>query len=514
MSKLRQIIHLKSQGYTNRKIYLDTGISRRTINKYVKLIDYCGLSYVELMKLEEAELNDLMDPPSKYTQKDPAKYEKLSVFFPHMEKDLKRVGVTKWLLWAEYRQQDSSGYEYSTFCKLYSTWLKGNDVSMHMEYKAGDKMAVDYAGAKIPFINVQTGEECQANIFVAILGASQYAYVEATSTQKKEDFISSLENALIYFGGVPNGIVCDNLRSGVDKASRYEPKINQTLEDFALHYNTAVLPTRPRKPKDKGNVERAVGIVYNRIYAPLRNRRFFSLQELNQAIGVQLEEYNTWKFQGRSISRKDLYEQIEKPVLHPLPNTGYELKNYCWATVQKNSHILLGIDKHYYSVPYQYLGKKVKVSYCTSAVEIYYNYNRIASHKRNYVMYKYTTVRDHVPSSHNYVNDWSAEYFTEWAKGVGRNAEVLILKLIDSKRHPEQAYKACLGVLQLAKKVGKDRLDKACFRALHFESYSYHTVKNILDKDLDKMEILEEAEKTIQIALSFHENIRGAKYYQ
>jgi transposase len=381
---------------------------------------------------------------------------------------------------------------------------------MRIEHKAGDKMYVDFAGDKLSIVDKQTGEIQQVEVFVAILGASQLTYVEAVMTQQKEDFIAACEGALHYYGGVPAAIVPDNLKSAVIKSSKYEPVLNETFADFADHYGTTILPARAHRPKDKALVENAVRIVYTRIYAKLRTTQYFTLDELNKAILTALEEHNQAMLSGRNYSRRQQFEEVERPALAPLPPLRYELKKQLFATVMKNGHVSLSADKHYYSVPYRYIGKKVKLMYSRSTVEIYYNYERIAIHKRTKSAYNYTTEKDHMASAHKFVSEWTPERFLSWASGIHEDVHLYILKILNRKQHPEQAYKSCVGILSFAKKVGNERLIKACQRALGYGIYNYKTIQTILEKNLDKCD----AEEGSQIEMPLHENIRGEEYYQ
>jgi len=505
---LKQIIRLKAQDISNRQVAKLLNITRKTVNKYVKRIEQLGLTYQALLLYEESSLDELFQKPGTLSVEGDRKAI-LWTWMQYIEKELKRVGVTRWNLWAEYKNKHPNGYGYSLFCTEYQKWQEQHSVVMHFEHKAGDKLYVDYTGKKLETVDRLTGELTEVEVLVAVLGASQYTYVEATKSQKKEDFISALENALHYFGGVSRGIVPDNLKSAVTKASKYEPRLNETFEDFALHYQTTILPTRARKPRDKALVEGAVNIVYNRIFSVIRNQLFFNLPELNIAIWELLENYNTINFKGKDHSRKNLFDQVEKQALAVLPKQRYEFKQYACVTVLKSSHVWLLEDKHYYSVHYKYLGQKVKLIYTISSVEIYHKADRIAFHQRNLHPYKYTTIREHMPSAHNFVSDWNAEKFLSWASGVGEETRTVIEKILQSKQHPEQAYKSCVGILSFAKKTGNERLNNACKRAIHYQSYNYMSIKNILDKALDKEQILEH-----QYALPLHDNIRGKDYYQ
>lgn len=341
---------------------------------------------------------------------------------------------------------------------------------MHQDQKAGDKLYVDFTGKKLEVVDPASGEVTLMEVFIAVLGASQYTYVEAIRSQTKADFLRALENALYYLGGVPNAIVPDNLKAAVTKASPYEPLLNETLEDFAHHYGTVILPTRSRKPQDKALVERTVTLIYQRVYARLRKEVFLSLCSLNQAISELMPHLNEQRFQDRDYSRADRFAELDKPALHLLPAHRYELKYYTTVTVLKNYHVFLKEDSHYYSVPYRYVKKKVKVAYTHSWVEVYHQHERIAVHPRTRHKYQYSTQKDHMPSTHRFVSDWHPEKFIRWAARISPTVEAYISKVLSSKAHPEQGYKSCIGILSLEKKVGKTRLIAACQRGLAFQS--------------------------------------------
>jgi len=381
---------------------------------------------------------------------------------------------------------------------------------MRMEHKVGDKLYVDFAGDKLSIVDKQTGEIQSVEIFVAILGASQFTYVEAVMSQQKEDFIGACEGALLYYGGVPAAIVPDNLKSAVTKSSKYEPVLNDSFADFAQHYSTTILPARAYKPRDKALVENAVRIIYTRIYTKIRGNDYFTLEEINAAIRVALEEHNNTLLTGRNYSRRQQFEDVERVALAPLPPLRYELKKELYVTVMKNGHVSLNADKHYYSVPYRFIGKKVKLMYSRSVVEIFYCYERIAIHKRLKSPYNYTTDKDHLASAHRFVSDWTPERFLSWASGIHEDVHLYILKILDRKQHPEQAYKSCVGILSFAKKVGNERLTKACQRALGYGIYNYKTIQTILEKGMDKYD---EKEDNENLQMPQHDNIRGEHYY-
>lgn len=509
MSKVRQILRLYSQGRSKLLIAKQTGVSRNTLKKYLKEFELSGLSFKEVNELGDKDLEDLFIKHEE--QPITPKLQTLYNLFPAMDKELKRKGVTRLLLWEEYKLKHPDGYSKSQFKHYFAQWKAQVNPSMHIEHKAGDKLYVDFAGQKLSIIDKQTGELQPVEVFVAILGASQLTYVEAVMTQQKEDFIAACEGALHYYGGVPSAIVPDNLKSAVTQSSKYEPVLNETFADFADHYSTTILPARAYRPKDKALVEGAVKIIYSRIYAKLRTGEYYTLDELNQAIRIALEEHNLTLLRGRNYSRRQQFEEVERQTLAPLPALRYELKKHLFATVMKNGHVSMSVDKHYYSVPYRFIGKKVKLMYSRNTVEVFYHYERIAIHPRTKSPYNYTTEKDHLASAHRFVSDWTPERFLSWATGIHEDVHLYILKILDRKQHPEQAYKSCVGILSFAKKVGNERLIKACQRALGYGIYNYKTIQTILEKGMDK---LDETEEIKPMEMPLHENIRGEEYYQ
>ena len=508
MSKIRKVIKFHCSGKSKLFISNYLSLSRNTVKKYIALFDALGLNLEDIEQKTDADLEDLLSQ-STLESTNPT-LEKLHSYFPKMERDLKKVGVTVQHLWEEYYKENPDGLKSSQFRYHFKNWSNRVNPVMHMNHKAGDKMYVDYAGKTLSIIEEDTGEIKEVQFFVAILGASQYTYAEASMSQQKEDFVTSVENAIRFFGGTPAAIVPDNLKSAVIKSSRFEPTINETLADFAEHYQTTILPARAYKPRDKSLVEGAVKILYRRIYVHLREQKFFSLDQLNEQIWNLLEVHNKRKLTARPYSRLELFTEDEKKELNPLPQERFEIKYQSFATVMQNGHVLLSLDKSYYSVPYQYLRKKVKLLYTKSTVEIYYKYNRIATHPRHYKPYVYTTNPDHMASTHQFVADWSASRFLDWASGIDLSVGEFILKIIDSKNHPEQAYKSCLGILSFEKKVGKQRLINACKRALDYKVYSYKAIQNILENNLDRIDI----ESETDLELPQHDNIRGKNYFK
>jgi transposase len=507
MINIRHILRLHTNKVGNHSIIMQTGIPRRKLRKYIKDFDESGLSFEEIDELTDKDLEDLFTKPDDKPVNE--KTKTLYNMFPAMDRELRHKGVTLTLLWQEYKKKYPDGYMYRQFINHFTDWKSQASFAMRKEHKAGDKMFIDFAGEKLSIIDKATGTVKPVEVFVAILGASQLTYVEAMASQQKEDFIPACENALHYYGGVPAAIVCDNLKSAVIKSSRYEPTINETFSDFAEHYNTVILPARAYKPKDKAPVENVIKIIYTRIYAKLRGTDFFSLEELNTAIGLALEEHNNELLTGKDYSRRQQFNEMEQHTLMLLPVLRYEFKKQHYATVMKYGHVPLPADKHYYSVPYTFIGKKVKVMYSRYNVEVYYEYERIAAHVRSYTPYKYTIDKSHLHPSHRFIDTWGPDRFILQAEEIHNDVKLYVSKILCSRRHPEQAYKICMGVLGFAKKFGNERLAKACQRAMNFDIYNYRIIKKILENGLDK-----QVDEPDQLKMPQHNNIRGKEYYK
>ncbi len=510
MSKLKQIIRLRQNGTGLKTIATAVGISKNTVKKYLKFIEAKGYSYNALLNKQDHELEQILTDDSTPTSKN--NYSQLEKLFPYMVKELKRVGVTRSLLWEEYKQQHPDGFAYSQFCYHFRQWCNRKTATMHFEHVPGDKMFIDFAGKKLSVVDIETGEVVDVEVYVAILGFSQLTYVEAITSQNKEAFIKATENALHYFGGVPKVLIPDNLKSAVHKANKYEAELNKSFQDFANHYATSVLPARSYKPRDKSLAENAVNIAYSRIYAPLRNQLFYCLTSLNRAIMDLLTIHNQKSFQREDSSRIQRFEQHEKNTLQPLAQQRYEIKKYKRATVMKNSHIQISEDRHYYSIPYRFIGKKVNIIYTISYVSVFYDKQRIAHHQRIYKRFGYTTVTEHLPSTHQFVSDWNPDKFINWASAISPVVKDYIVAILERKPYPEQAYRSCVGILSQEKKVGRQRFIKAVERATHFGAYNYKTIERILRNGLDKLD--ENQQDSTQTSLPFHDNIRGAEDYK
>jgi len=509
MTKIRSILRLYAQGVSKKNISEKAGATRNTVKKYIRQFIAMNKPLEEFDKLSDSELELLF---SIKEQKEPEKrLQELITVFPEVEKALKRKGVTKEGVWRKYYETHPDGYRETQFRQHYNRWSKQVNSAMHVEHKAGDKMYVDYAGQHLQIADDTTGEIKNVEVFVAILGASQLTYVEASYTQQKEDFITSCENALHYFSGVPQAIVTDNLKSAVTKSSKYEPTLNEAFSDFILHYNMAALPAGPYKPKHKALVEGAVKLIYKTIYAVINDRVFTSLEDLNIAIREALEEHNNRLMKYRPYTRRQVFEEVERQELQPLPLRRYDLKRKKVVTVMKNNYVCLAEDKNYYSVPYEFIGKKVNIFYSQTEVEVFHRYERIAFHKRDRTPYRYITVDEHMAYKNRFMTEWTPEKFIERAAKVGEDTRQYIINILEKRQHPEQAYRSCQGILSFASKVGNERLDKACRRALMYRDYSYMTIKTIIERRMDLVPIdTEEGGKIMPL----HGNIRGKTYYK
>lgn len=504
MSEVKQILRQHYQGRSKKSISRDIGVSKNTVRRYLDLAQGSGVSYEHLLSMNDQELELLLQRKIKVDRKH---LLDLIEIFPVYQKELEKTGVTLYLLWGEYRQQYLDGYSYSQFCFHFQQWRQTQKTSMVIEHEPGDKVYVDFAGKTLRYYDAKLHEYIDTEFFVGILGCSQLSFAIAVRSQQSGDFIHACRKMLEYFGGSPRAIVTDNLKSSVTRANKYEPDISVSFNDFCNHYNMACIPTRSAKPKDKSLVENLVRILYSRVYARLRDKTFYSLTELNTAISECIDEHNSTFFSTRNYSRFDLFKIKEKCLLQQLPEQAFEQKYYSIATVQKNSHVLLGEDRNYYSVPMRYIGKKVNIIYTMNDVNIFFENQRIAYHKRTRVQSRYTTIADHLPSTHQYMMGLNAEFFIKWAKDVDPHVETYITKLIDLKKHPEQAFKSCQGIQALMRKLGKQKLVDACKTGIELKVFTYSFIKNAMQaqqQNLDKPDY----------RLPYHENIRGANAYK
>ena len=504
---MRQIITIMRLKYeaklSNEKVARACGVSKGVVSKYLHLAAARGLAWPLPEDTDEAQLERLLFPA---TQK-PSRFAKPDYFQVHQE--LKRKGVTLQLLWAEHvAVHEDRAYRYSQYCHHYRQWRKKQRRSMRQIHRAGEKTFIDYCGPTVPIICRNTGEIRRAQIFVAVLGASSYTFAEATWTQSLPDWIASHQRAFQFFGGVTELQIPDNLRAGVTDANRYTPVINETYAEMAAHYQTAVLPARPRKPKDKAKAEVAVQIVERWILARLRHHTFFSLPELNQAIAELLPDLNERHFQGQEVSRRDLYEQLDAPVLKPLPVSPYGYAE--WRKARPGIDYHVSVAKRFYSVPHALVGQTLDVRLTAETVEVLHKGNRVAVHPRQGPQL-YSTLVEHMPSSHRAHREWSPGRFLNWAQDIGPCTRQVVQQQLENRPHPEHGYRACLGLLNLARRYSKSRLEKACERALAIRSINYQSIASILKQGLDQQAL--EGDEHLQDDLPLHDNVRGADYY-
>ena len=505
MRKIREVLRLKHECVcSNREIGQSCGIGSSTVSDYLQRARMAGLTWPLPDTLDDTALEHQLFPPST-----PRNSSRFVPDFHDVHKELQsRKSVTLNLLWQEYKEQHPDGYQYSWFCHSYRDWAARLDVVMRHEHRAGEKLFVDYAGQTVDVIDAATGEICKAQIFVAVLGAGSYTYAEATASQGLEDWICSHVRAFSFYGGVPEAVVPDNLKSGVSKACRYEPDINPTYNDLARHYQTVILPARVRKPRDKAKAEAGVLLVERWILAKLRKHTFFSLAELNLEIKRLLQDLNEKPFKKLPGSRKSRFDEIDKPALKPLPPVPYELAYWKKATVHIDYHV--EVERHYYSVPYTLVKKKLDVRYTASTVECFYRNKRVASHLRDDRRGRHTTVKEHMPVNHRKYLEWTPDRFKRWAAKVGPQTLILTETLLVKRGHPQQAYRSLMGILRLGKSYGNQRLEAACERALHINALSYRSIESILKNGLDQKPLPGTNNEGTPVQ---HNNIRGAGYY-
>jgi transposase len=499
MEQINRIIQLNQDGVGIREIANRTGISRNSVKKYLR--KHTGTT-------NEVDSTTPTEDPLGAT--DALRRAVLNKHFQYAEKELRKTGVTRQLLWTEYKDAHPDGYNYSQYCFHFQNHLKHTDLVMHMEYEAGDMIMIDFAGKKLSYQN-ENGERVACEVFIAILPHSGLIYCKAVRSQKTLDFADCINSMLKYYGGVPKTILCDNLKTAVTRACCYEPVFADVCYQLNEHYTTTFSATRPHSPRDKGMVERAVSIVYNHIYGPIRNLEHKNLKELNESIGVKLQDLNERLYKDLGCSRWARFAQHEQCTLKALPPEVFCLKKMVIVTVQRNYHIQLTEDKLYYSVPHQYAGKKVKVLYDNHVVEVYCDYQRIAIHKRAAGGKAYTTREEHMPPHHVHmreVNGWTRESLLKQARKIGEYTERAASHMLGNSIYMEQNYKACFGMLMLVKNYTSTRVEAACRRVAGSGRINYSMIKNILKSGLDKQPMLFDNHK-----IPNHENIRGANHY-
>lgn len=508
MSQLKQVLRMLAQGEAFKSIERDTGISRTTIKRYHRLIHARALNVGELLLREDPELLHLLQSPE---QADLARQQdftrRLDYFFRQLQED----HMTRQLLWEEYKRDYPDGYQYSRFCHYLQQYDRSRKATLSMEHKAGDKLFIDFAGDKWHYIDRASGEVVPCELFVTTLGYSNFTTVVATHSQKMEDVIQATVTSLEWVGGSPGVIVPDNLKSAVHKADRYEPVINDAFLDMANHYNMVVLPARIRKPKDKAKVERAVNIAYQRVLAPLRKMTFYSLQELNTALREQTDLLNERTMQQYGCSRKVLLERDERPRLQALPAQRYEIKHHRVLTVMQNGHVYLSNTRQYYSAPYRYIGCKVHVIATATLLRIYHQGACIATHVTTQTR-RYNTIDEHMASHHRAVLEgMNEDRLRQMAKALGEPVLQVIETVLARSIHPEQAFRACQGILSLARKTSAQTLVESCLIALDYQVCNYRNIERLVH---GRYAHRDGHKPPDAVPLPEHGNIRGAEHYQ
>jgi len=508
MSQLKQIMRLLSQGHSIKGIARETGVARNTIKGYLRTIQSREINLDELLNMEDVRLEHLLHAPLKNEKQ---RKEDFMLRLEKLQSELQHPHLTKQLLWEEYKRDYPQGYQYSQFCYYLDLYDKSQRATLVMSHVAGDKLFVDFTGDKLHYVDRSSGEIIPCEIFLATMGYSNYTAVVAALSQKIPDLVAATVNALNYIGGSPRAIVPDNLKSAVTLSNRYEPVINEVFLDMANHYGMAVLPTRAGKPKDKSKVERAVTISYQRVFAPLRKLIFYSLQELNIALAEQATLLNRRKMQQSEHSREVLLQRDELPVLRPLPEVSYEIKQHLILTVQQNCHVYFSKQKKYYSAPYRLIGLKVHAIITNALVRLYYQGECVATHTTEQTT-KYNTITEHLPSHHQVVlKGMNEESLKERARSIGPPVLEVIERVLKNSIHPEQAYKTCQGILVLGKKTSNEILLQSCVIALQYNVCTYRNIHRLALGQYANRDYLM-TKPTPQLPL--HDNVRGANNYK
>jgi transposase len=503
MRKVKEILRLYwGTGLSQRQIAISCGISRPTVTEYIRRAEAAGLSWPLPVEMDEAQLEQRLFPRVR-----PQGAERPQPSWAQIHQELKRKGVTLFLLWQEYKEIYPEGFQYSTFCEYYRLWEGQLDLVMRQPHRAGEKLFLDYAGQTVPVIDRASGEVRPAQIFLAVLGASSYTYVEATWTQSIPDWIASHIHAFEFFQAVPEVLVPDNLKGGVTSPHRYEPDLNPTYQELALHYGVAVVPARVRKPRDKAKVEQAVLLAERWLLARLRHHPFFSLAELNAALHRLLEQLNRHPFKKLPGSRWELFQQLDRPAMCPLPAERYSYAQWLKAKVPIDYHV--EVAEHYYSVPYQRVKQELEVRLTAHTVELFHRGVRVTSPVRSAQRGHHTTLTEHMPRAHQAYAEWTPQRLIHWAEQTGPHTAAVVAAILASRPHPQQGFRSCLGLMRLGEAYGKARLEAACQRASALQAYSYKSIASILKQRLDQKPLPENPESSPLR----HPNIRGAEYY-
>jgi transposase len=514
MQQIRLLIQSLEQGYSLRAIASQLKISRQTVTHYADKINTSSYTFSLLRAMSDAELALIVYPPAETA--DALESERRKDFnqrLPYLLSELKRTGVTRLLLWEEYKKDCPQPFGYTQFCILLKESADAK-ATMHIRHLPGQMIMIDFAGEKMYYIDRSSGELVGCPVLMAVLPYSSYTFAIALDNATIPLTAKGLNNCIYFMGASPLSVKSDNMKQVVTKSCRYEPTFSAALQQWALHYNITLLATRVAKPKDKAAVENHVKIAYQRIYAPLRDKQFYSIQELNKAIAEQLDIHNNKLLQKRDYSRSERFEQEEKPLMQPLPSSPFQLKHQVIAKVQRNYHITLGEDYHHYSVPYQHIGKSVSVIYDADVVEIYFQHNRIAFHTRSYKKHDFSTVKEHMPDGHQKYYEqqgWTPKYFLDQAIRIGANVHKYMDEVLKSRAFTEQTYNACRGILRLREQYGPQRLEEACLRALQGSVFNYRTIQNIL---LNNHDLITGEPQPDLFKIPDHSNLRGPDAYQ
>jgi transposase len=512
MFTIRQVLRLYATGRGTKYISQSTGVARNTVKKYLHRYIQLKVTMEQVDNMSDAQMSKAFLAKQSLPVLD-KRVTDLEALLPSFASMLKKRGVTKQMIYEKYVLSCPDGFKSSAFRERLNAFMNLGKGSMRMEHKAGDKMFVDYTGKKLHVVDKLSGEITDVEVFVAILGCSQLTFVMAMASQQKEDFIMGCEKALHFYGGVPQAIVPDNLKSAVTKASKYEAQLNDNFAAFAEHYHTFGFPTRTYKPKDKALVEGAVKIIYTTIFSKIDQKIYHHLDDMNIDILQHLQVHNSSLLTGQSYSRMQQFEELEKQTLQSLNPYPFELMSVQLSTVNKYGHVLLSVDKRYYSVPFKLIGKRLKIKYSTRQLSVYDGTEIVSVHDRfTGKGHKYITIQDHLASQHKYLSEWNPQKFMAMATAIDEVVANYISKILSREMYPEQSYKSCSGVLNLAKRVGKQRLINACKRADSYNLYNYGIIDQILRSKADYIAF--EDEEPPNPSMPSHENIRGQDYYE
>ena len=504
MRQIRQALRLHLEaGLSYAQVARAVGIGKGTVGKFMLLARAAGVDWAVAQTLTDEELEARLYRPAV-----PRASRQLEPDYAWVHQELKRPGVTLQLLWEEYQRGAGLAYKYTSFCVKYRAWAAALKRSMRQTHVAGERLFVDYAGQTVPVIDAASGEIRRAQIFVAVLGASNYTYACATATQNSADWVGSIIDALEFIGGVPRLIVSDQTRALIARPDRYEPATNRLVDELCDHYDVAVLPARPAHPRDKPKVEVAVQVVERWILARLRNQRFFSLTELNAAIGELLHDLNQRAFKKLPGCRSSTFDALDRPELRPLPATRMAIARFKRARVNIDYHVEL--DGHYYSVPHRLVRTQVELRVTGTTVEIMAGTQRVAVHAYSSRRDAHTTLAEHMSASHRAHREWTPQRLIAWGERIGAACGAVVRWQMEHRPHPEQGYRACLGLQRLARQFGDARLEGACARALSIRSPTYRSVNSILASGLDRQQV---SNAPAPAALPLHENVRGPDYY-